>query len=325
VTPILWSMAANGKAPDVIALVIFAGAVLLGGSNVLAVRFSNLGLPPLWGAGVRFSLAAAVFILLALALRVRLPRGREFGLTVVYGVLTFGTFFALGYWALQFVTAGTASVVMATVPLVTLLLAAAQGLERIRARSLVGAGLAFGGVAFLALTAGGVEVPLLPVLAILLSTVGIGQSIILGKRISHNHPVAINAIGMSAGAATLLMLSALVGEPWIWPERSEALIAVIYLVLFGSVALFVLTVLLVRRWSPSATSYIIVLFPLVTPVLEWWLAGVPITAPFMVAAALVISGVWFGALAPSEQTPASECGAGGSLAPAPARAEQSGH
>jgi drug/metabolite transporter (DMT)-like permease len=261
---------------------------------------------------------------LVLALRVRLPRGREAGITALYGVLSFGAFFALGYWALQFVTAGTATVVMATVPLVTLLLAAAQGLERIRGRSLVGAGLAFAGVAFLGLTAGAVEVPLLPVLAILLGTICIGQSIILGKRISHNHPVAIHAIGMSAGAATLLVLSALVGEPWTWPQRSEALLAVIYLVLFGSVALFVLSLLLVRRWSPSATSYGIVLFPLVTPVLEWWLSGVPITVAFVVAAVLVMSGVWFGALAPAPQAPAADRGAGVRPAPAPARAERPG-
>jgi drug/metabolite transporter (DMT)-like permease len=318
----VWGVAGSGKAPDVVALMVFAAVVVLGGSNVLAVRFSNMGLPPMWGAGVRFGLGATLFILLALTLRARVPRGREFGLTAVYGVLIFGAAFGFGYWALQFVTAGTATVVMATIPLVTLLLAAAQGFERIRGRSLVGAGLAFSGVAFLVLTAGAIEVPLLPVLAILLGTVCLGQGIILGKRISHNHPVGINAVAMSAGAVLLLFLSAMVGEPWIWPTRSEALFAVIYLVLFGSVALFVLSVLLVRRWSPSATSYAMVLFPLVTSVLEWWLSGVPITGSFVVAAVLVMSGVWFGALAPSKAEPESDPVAGGRPAPAAERGSE---
>ena len=45
----------------------FAGAILIGGSNFVAVRYSNRELDPLWGAGFRFALAAAVFgVLVAL-------------------------------------------------------------------------------------------------------------------------------------------------------------------------------------------------------------------------------------------------------------------
>ncbi|MDP8929435.1 MAG: EamA family transporter, partial [Actinomycetota bacterium] len=62
----------------------FAVAVTLGGANFLAVRFSNRELPPFWGAGLRFSLAALLFVGIAFALRLRWPRGRELALTVVY-------------------------------------------------------------------------------------------------------------------------------------------------------------------------------------------------------------------------------------------------
>ena len=71
--------------PDRVALGAFAGAILLGGSNFVAVRYSNRELDPLWGAGFRFALAAGIFAVLVAALRLPLPRGRILALVVTYG------------------------------------------------------------------------------------------------------------------------------------------------------------------------------------------------------------------------------------------------
>jgi drug/metabolite transporter (DMT)-like permease len=99
--------------PDALSLGTFGLVVLLGAGNFLAVRMSNLDLPPFWGAGLRFALAAASFVLIALVLRLRWPTGRDLALTVLYGVFGFAAFYALMYWALVQVTAGVATVVMA--------------------------------------------------------------------------------------------------------------------------------------------------------------------------------------------------------------------
>ena len=78
------------QAPGRLALTAFVGAVVIGGSNFVAVRYSNRELDPLWGAALRFGLAAAVFALLCAGLRLALPRGRELGLSALYGLLGFG-------------------------------------------------------------------------------------------------------------------------------------------------------------------------------------------------------------------------------------------
>jgi drug/metabolite transporter (DMT)-like permease len=75
--------------------------------------------------------------------------------------------------------------------------------------------------------------------------------------------------------------------------------SVAYLVTLGSVGLFVLILLVVRRWTASATSYVFVLFPVVTMLLGALLADEPLTARGVIGALVVMSGVWFGALAPS--------------------------
>ena len=133
------------REPDRRALGVFAGAVVIGGSNFVAVRFSNRELDPLWGAFLRFALAAAVFAALAAVLRLPFPRRRVLGPAAVYGVLAFGGTYGCLYWALQDVPAGIGAVVMAVGPLLTLLLAVGHGLERLTVRALAGALVALGG------------------------------------------------------------------------------------------------------------------------------------------------------------------------------------
>jgi drug/metabolite transporter (DMT)-like permease len=284
------------QAPGGLTLAAFGLAVLLGGANFVAVRVSNQELAPFWGAGLRFGLAAALFVVIALALRLRWPRGRQLVTTAVYGALAFAISYALLYWALVRATAGTATVVLAAVPLVTLLLAVAQRSERLSLRAVAGSVLALTGIAWMVLGSQALTAPISAVLAMLGATLAIGQSIILGKRLSRNHPVITNAVGMAIAALLLLTLSASVNEAWALPRQPDVAAALAYLVTLGSAGLFVLVLLVVRKWTASASSYMFVLFPVVTLALAAWLVNEPITLPAVVGAALVVAGVWFGAL-----------------------------
>lgn len=294
----------------------FAGVVVLGGGNFLAVRVSNGELAPFWGAGLRFSLAALVFVVIAASMRLSMPRGKTLALTALYGLFVVTLSYALMYWALTRVTAGTGAIVLAMVPLVTVLLAAMQRLEKLSTRTMLGALTAFGGIVWMTVGEQGLVIPLDGLVAILAAAFTIGQSVILGKHVSGNHPVITNAVGMSIGAPLLLALSAAVGEPWTVPSQTGTVVAVSYLVLFGSVGLFVLSLLVVRHWTASAMSYAFVLFPLVTMLAESWILDVPVTARSLVGAAVVMAGVWLGALSrprSRSETP------GEALSPAQAR------
>ena len=276
-------------------LATFGAVVLLGGGNFLAVRFSNQELDPFWGAGLRFSLAAMVFVAIATSLRLPWPRGRQLILTAGYGVVSFTLSYALMYWALVQVTAGMVEVVLAIVPLVTPLLAAAQKLEQIDGRAIIGAVIALGGIVWMTIGPEGVMVPLGGLIAVLTASLTIGQSVILGKRVSANHPAMTNAVGMSVGGPLLLGLSAIAGESWAIPAQTRVVVSVTYLVLLGSVGLFVASLMVVRHWTASAMSYAFVLFPVVTMLLEAWLGDVPLTVRGIAGAGIVMTGVWFGA------------------------------
>lgn len=292
-------MNAETRSPGGFTFALFAMAVTLGGANFIGVRISNRELDPFWGAGLRFSLAALLFIAIAAVLKLRWPRGRQLVYTMLYGFLSFALFYALMYWALVRVTAGVATVVMAVVPLVTLLLAAAHGMEKLGPRSVVGSVLAIAGIVWMTLGPQEVILPFTALLAFLAAALTAGESVILSKKVSGNHPAMTNAVAMATGALVLLAISAVTGDRWVLPTESEVIWSLIYLVTLGSAGLFVVLLLVVRKWTASATSYAFVLFPVSTMLLGAWIADEPITGQGVAGAILVMSGVWFGALSPS--------------------------
>lgn len=281
-----------------VSAIAFAGAVAIGSGNFVAVSFSNQELPPFWGAGLRFALAALLFVVVALLLRLEWPTGRALALTAAYGVFTFALAYALMYWALTQMSAGMAAVVLAIVPLVTPILAAIQKMEVLNRRALMGATLAFGGIAWMTLDAEGLAIPIGAVVATLAAALTIGESIIISKKISANHPAMNNAVGMVVGAPLLLGMSLVAGETWSLPKETDSIVAVVYLVTIGSVGLFVLSLIVVRLWTASATSYMFVLFPVGALILDAWLLDAPLTLRAVSGAAIVMASVWFGALSP---------------------------
>src|ERR687890_1901208 len=118
--------------------VAFAAIAVLVGGNAVGIRFSNRELDPLWGAGLRFALAATVLGAAVAVLRLELPRGRALTGALLFGLLDVGGAFALGYYALVELHAGFGSILLALVPLATLLLAVLQGQERLRVAAVAG-------------------------------------------------------------------------------------------------------------------------------------------------------------------------------------------
>ena len=276
-------------------LVAFLCAVLLGGGNFVAVRFSNRELEPLWGAGARFALAAVVFAVALFTTRIPLPKAQQLPMLGLYGFLAFGVSYALLYVGMQEVPAGVAAVVMAVGPLLTLLLATLQHLEKLHVRALAGAVIAFAGSAAMFAQPQDVEFSWLRLGAVCLAAVSAAESVVIAKRCGRQHPVAMNAVGMATGAVALLAGSLIVGETWALPRHSATVLAFSYLVI-ASVALFVLVLVVVQRWTASASSYIFVLMPPVAVVLGAALGGEPITMATVLGGLAVLAGVYIGAL-----------------------------
>ena len=272
---------------------------LIGGTNFVAVRFSNQELAPFWGAGSRF-LAAAVLLFAIVALwRLPLPRGRALIGALQLGLLNVAVAYALAYWGLVSAPAALASVMVALAPLLTLLLARMHGLEQLSWSRLAAGLLALLGVAVVFADQLAAAVPLTSVLALAGTALCLAESTVLAKYFPRVHPIPTNAVAMFPGALLLIGLSALAGESWTIPSRGSTWVAVTYLGTLGSVGLFVGFLIVLQRWTASATSYVTVLLPLVTVVVGALLAGEIPSITFLLGTLLTMVGVYFGALRPT--------------------------
>jgi drug/metabolite transporter (DMT)-like permease len=288
----------------------FLVTAVLGGANFVGVRFSNVELPPFWGAGTRFALAAVILVAIGLALRVPFPRGRALVGASLFGLLGFGVFYALAYLGLQEARGGLASVILSSAPLWTFLLAVAQRQERFRWRGLVGALVAIGGILVMVRAPAASGLSAGTFLILVGAAVAASEANVIIKWFPKAHPVTTNAVAMLVGSVLLLLLSLATREVWSLPVEAATWSAFGYLVVLGSVGLFVLYLYVLKRWTASRASYVFVLFPVVALALSAWLEQEPVTPSLLLGAALVLAGVYVGAFhgtaAASEEPPAGE-------------------
>jgi drug/metabolite transporter (DMT)-like permease len=285
-----------------LALAAFLTSSVLAGGNAVAIRYSNRELAPLWGAGLRFSLAASILIIVMAVLRLPIPSGRALAGALLYGVFNFGASFALAYYALVRMQAGVGQTLLALVPLATLLLAVLYRQERLRLGAIVGTLVAFAGIALATSASLQQSVPLLSVLAVLGSVLCFAQAAIIVRRFPMVHPVTMNAIGMTAAATLLVVASALAGNSFVLPQRATTWVAIGYLVPIGSVIVFLLYLVVLRHWTASRAAYSFVIIPFVTVLLSAWLDNERVGGGLVVGGLLVLAGVYIGAL---RRTPAT--------------------
>ena len=287
-------------------LAAFLLMVVLAGGNAVAITIARHELDPYWGAALRFGAAGVLFALLMIPMRSPVPRGTALLGAVTYGALAFGVAFGLAFVALPMTGAGAGQLLLGLVPLLTLVLAPLHGLERFHLRGVIGSLVALVGVAVLAADRISLNVPLAGIalafgVALLLAEAGI-----VVKLTPRADPVATNAVGMLVGAAILLPLSLLLGEAWILPTQQDVWLAMAYLVLAGSLAVFWLFVFVLRRWTASAVSFEFLLIPLATIPFSALLTGEVITPLMLLGGGIILAGVYVGTLTTDSEAAAPE-------------------
>jgi drug/metabolite transporter (DMT)-like permease len=282
--------------PDRSVLAAFVVFVVLAGANAIGVRFALREMGPFWSASVRFAVAGLLLGVYMIATRRPVPRDDRLIGTVLFGVFGFGFAYAFLYQALKDAPAGTTMLMLAIVPLLTVLLGVAQRIERPRMLGLAGAGLAAIGILVVSANQLSLDVPLLALGLLIVAAGCQAEAGIVVKRFPPGDPVAANAVGMLLGAGMLALVAVVSGEPILVPARLETWVAMAYLIGPGSIAVFVLVLYVLARWTASATSYAFLLFPLVAIVLGAALLNEPVQPTFLVGGAIVLVGVYLGAV-----------------------------
>ncbi len=286
----------------------FATCCLIWGSTYLVIRIGNESLPPLWACSLRLALATVLLLLLARLSGQPLPRGAALRSAVEFGFVQFGIGFSLLYWGETIVSSGLTAVLFGTIPLATALFAGAFGLERIGTRKLAAALIGIAGVTAIFLGQLSARVPLLPLLAVLVSATAGALSGVLLKRGPRQAPFALNAVACAAGLPMCLALSFLLRESHALP-RGAAWFPLLYLTVVGSVGAYVAFSWLIQRWEATRVSFIAVVVPVVAVILGALVRHETLTLASLLGSLLVLGGVFLGLL------PARPAAAAGRTAP----------
>src|SRR5882724_1071300 len=145
----------SGEALGILAAILSSS---VGGFNTAATRYVIGATDPVTLAGMRFGLGFLLLLPIALMLRSRWPKGRDWFGVALLGILFFAIFMGLFNLSLRYTSAARGALALSTLPLVTMLVASALGAEPITRRKSVGVLIAIGGVA-VALTTGLSDAP----------------------------------------------------------------------------------------------------------------------------------------------------------------------
>jgi len=130
----------------------------LGGVAGGTTRFAIGTSDPVTLGVFRFGVGFLLLLPIALALRIKWPRGRDWLAVAALGVMYFAFFIVLFNLAFRYTTAARGSLALSTLPLMTMLVGAAFGVEALDSRKSVGVVIAMAGAA-VALISGLADAP----------------------------------------------------------------------------------------------------------------------------------------------------------------------
>lgn len=264
--------------------------VALWASAFPAIRVASPAMGAIGLSVTRLLVATIALLIFAAVAKARLPRARDLGWIVACGFFGMTAYQLLLNWGELHVPAGTASIIVAAAPLVSVGVARVLFNERVSLSTMVGSTIALAGVAFVCLARAGVS---------LSASVWIIVAAMVAQGIYHPLQRPLLQRYSSLEVACYAMVAGLVLTLPFVPfdlaglssAGTSAWLAAIYLGLFPSALGFVLWAYAVGRMPVAVSTSLLYLVPPVAVLFAWaWLGELPIPAE-LVGGLVVIVGV----------------------------------
>ena len=266
------------------------------GSTYLGIRYAVHTIPPLLMAGTRYFIAGAVMLaVMRRHLRgVRRPTGRQIRSSVIVGAALLLGGNGLLSVGEQHLDSGFAALLVTTVPLMMIVLAAAKARSRVPARSLVAVALGTAGVLFLVgmpgtkIDAGAVAIVLIGALS------WAGGSIYSKGAEQPAHPLVATALQMTAGGLLLMVAGLAKGELGDFHPAdvsTSSLIGMAWLIVAGSLIAFSAYTYALKTLPTDTVATYAYVNPIVAVVLGAAIAHEPMTAGVYVGGLAIVAAV----------------------------------
>jgi len=267
------------------------------GLAIVATRFVIDQTAPASLALLRYAIGACCLMpaLLLTRSRVRIAPG-DIAPIALLGITQFGILIALLNYGLRSVPAGRAALIFAALPLLTSLVAAALGRERLTPAKLAGVLLTIAGVALAlgdkTLQSSAPNATWLGELAVFASALSGAVCSVLYRPYLEKYPtLPVSAVAMLASVAFLALLAAREGFFASPPAlTSGGWLAVVFIGL-GSGAGYSLWLWALSHGTPTQVTMFLALSPITATMLGAWLLGEPVSRLLAVGLASVVAGL----------------------------------
>jgi len=262
------------------------------GSTFLAIRLAVGSIPPLLMMGVRCTIAGGLLLSVAWLRRDRPSRG-DWGPGLVAGALLFGLPYAALGWAEERISSGMAALLVATLPFWLVVIEWIRGATP-SPRTIAGLAIGLAGVVLLLAHSVSVPASAAPMAAIVGGELAwAAGSVFLQPRLPR--ALLLNAgMPLAAGGVLLLLASASIGEMHRFDVHAvtrASLLALGYLIVFGSIVGFSAYMFLLRRQPASRVSTHAYVNPLIAVALGAVAVDEAVTASIVIATIVIASGV----------------------------------
>lgn len=286
------------KKPALIILSFFAVYVFWG-STYLWNKMAVTELPPFMLASIRFTTASAIVFIIAIASGKSLKiTKKQFLNTVLAGFLFLAYGNGVFVWALKYVDSGFASLLASLQPLVLLLMMRFVQRKSLKIKSIIGVALGLFGM-YLLVSQKGLQmqedswIGILMIMSCIISWSA--GSLFIAKADTPSNFFITTGYQMLSAGVILAVSSWAFDEKWIAPIdwQFETRISLVCLILFGSIAAFTAFNYLLKVVSTEKVATSSYVNPIIALLLGWYFLNETITVQSMIAAAIMLTGVYF--------------------------------
>lgn len=291
-------------------LLAFAIIYFVWGSTFLAIRVGVREVPPFLLAAMRFTIAGIVLYGWMRAKGTPSPTGREWASASLVALLIFVCDYGLLFWAEQRVPSGIAAVMMATIPVFMALSEIVfLGTQKFTLRLVFALLVGIGGVVVLvsrSLGLGESPINTAGAVALVIASISWSLAAVLMRKLPlpAAKPMS-SAAQMITGGALLILASSALGEFrgfHLQAVSREAWLALIYLIIAGSIVGFTAYVWLLHYESPTKVGTYAYVNPVVAVAVGYFLGGESVGPRTLLGTLLVLVSVIVITTAPAKKT-----------------------
>jgi drug/metabolite transporter (DMT)-like permease len=292
-------MEATNHRPTWKTVLAFSIIYFVWGSTFLGIRVGVREVPPLILAAMRFSVAGLVLFGWVLARGERAPSLREWRSASILGMVIFLFDYGLLFWAEQRVPSGIAAVMLATIP-VFMALSEIIFLrtQRLTIRLALALLIGIGGVGVLmshSLNVGGAPIDKVGAMALIFASISWSIASVLARKLPlPDSKVMSSGAQMLAGGILLAIVAGALGEFRNFHPSAVsrgAWLALLYLIVAGSIIGFTAYVWLIHHESPTKVGTYAYVNPIVAVLVGYFLGGEALSTRTILGTLLVLISV----------------------------------